>query len=53
MSYKNLVKPPRGSNVTGADMVNALLAMPDQKSKENRRRQLELEKEIDEALDTG
>ncbi|KAK3909704.1 Transposable element P transposase [Frankliniella fusca] len=53
MSFKNLVKPPRGSNVTGGDMLNALLSMPDAKSEENIRRQIELEKQIDEALDTG
>ncbi|KAK3918616.1 LOW QUALITY PROTEIN: Transposable element P transposase [Frankliniella fusca] len=53
MSYKNLVKPPRGSNVTGEEMLSALLTMPDLKSQENMRRQIELEKKIDEALDTG
>ncbi|KAK3915288.1 Transposable element P transposase, partial [Frankliniella fusca] len=53
MSHKNLVKPPRGSNVTGEEMLSALLTMPDLKSQENMRRQIELEKKIDEAIDTG
>ncbi|KAJ1531355.1 hypothetical protein ONE63_000039 [Megalurothrips usitatus] len=53
MCFKTLVKPPRGSNVTGGDMLESLLALPDHRSVENKRRQIELGKELDEALDTG
>ncbi|KAK3914493.1 Transposable element P transposase [Frankliniella fusca] len=45
MSFKSLVKPARGSYVTGGDMLQSLLMLPDHKSIE--------EKEQDKALDTG
>ncbi|KAE8748887.1 hypothetical protein FOCC_FOCC004481 [Frankliniella occidentalis] len=50
MTY-SLVKPPRGSNVSGGQMLEALLEMKDvegEKYKENRK---ELEMKIDEYLD--
>ena len=41
------------SPVTGGDMLKSLVLLPDHASIETRRRQLQLEKELDEALDTG
>ncbi len=53
MSFKSLVKPPRGSNVTGADMLQCLLDQSHPTDDENKQRRIQLEKEFDEALDTG
>ncbi|KAK3928196.1 Transposable element P transposase [Frankliniella fusca] len=52
-SYRTLIKPPKGSNIMGGDMLKSLLSMPDFTSEENKRRRLQFEKELDEALDTG
>ncbi|KAK3931553.1 DNA transposase [Frankliniella fusca] len=53
MSFKSLVKPSRGSSVAGGDMLKSLLMLPDHRSVENKRRQIALEKELDEALARG
>ncbi|KAE8739209.1 hypothetical protein FOCC_FOCC015300 [Frankliniella occidentalis] len=52
-SYRSLIKPPKGSNIMGGDMLKSLLSMPDFTSEENKRRRLQLERELYEALDTG
>ena len=53
MTFKSLVKPPRGSNIMGGDMLEYLLALPDKLSDKSKRRRVQLEKELDETLDSG
>ena len=52
MPFKSLVKPPRGINVMGGDMLEALLSLPERVSDE-KKRHIALEKKLDEALDSG
>ncbi|KAK3918872.1 DNA transposase [Frankliniella fusca] len=47
------LRPPKGSNVTGGDMLRSLLSMPDVTAEQNKQKRLDLEKSLDEALDAG
>ena len=52
LSVASLVKPPRGSNITGGEMLNALLSSTDLVTEEKKRR-IAFEQELDELLDNG
>lgn len=49
----SLVKPPRGSNVSGAEMLTALLSLEDIVGAENQSRRQEMEQKIELILDGG
>lgn len=53
LSVHSLIKPPKGSNVTGGDMLTTLFGLNDLLKKDNQRRKIELEKKLDEMLDNG
>ncbi|KAK3915244.1 Transposable element P transposase [Frankliniella fusca] len=53
LSVGSLIKPPRGSNITGAEMLDSLLKVEDLVEEDNRQRRVELENALDEALDSG
>ncbi|KAJ1522466.1 hypothetical protein ONE63_001656 [Megalurothrips usitatus] len=46
LSVASLVKPPRGSNVTGAEMLEALLSASDLLSVKEKERQIQFEKRV-------
>ncbi|KAK3926592.1 Transposable element P transposase [Frankliniella fusca] len=50
MTY-SLVKPPRGSNVFGGEVMDALLSLKDLKREEDEKRSQEVEQRIDELLE--
>lgn len=49
----SLVKPPRGSNVTGGDLLGSLLKLKDIVGEKNASRREDLEKKIDDILEGG
>uniref|UniRef100_A0A1Y1LMH4 Transposable element P transposase-like RNase H C-terminal domain-containing protein n=1 Tax=Photinus pyralis TaxID=7054 RepID=A0A1Y1LMH4_PHOPY len=53
LSVASLVKPPRGSYITGGEMLNSLLNASDLISETAKQRQVKFEKELDELLDNG
>ncbi|KAK3916855.1 Transposable element P transposase [Frankliniella fusca] len=53
LSVASLVKPPRGSNVTGGEMLDALLQSHDVLSETEKQKRLQFEKELDSLLDEG
>ncbi|KAK3907199.1 Transposable element P transposase [Frankliniella fusca] len=53
LSVGSLIKPPRGTNITGAEMLDSLLKVEDIIDEENRQRRINFENELDRALDSG
>ncbi|KAK3925973.1 Transposable element P transposase, partial [Frankliniella fusca] len=51
MTY-SLIKPPRGSNVTGGQVMDTMLQLKDLKGEDDQIRRLELQERIDELLDS-
>ncbi|KAK3916666.1 Thymidine phosphorylase, partial [Frankliniella fusca] len=51
MTY-SLIKPPRGSNVTGGQVMDTMLQLKDIKGEDDKIRKLELQERIDELLDS-
>ncbi|KAK3932240.1 Retinol dehydrogenase 11, partial [Frankliniella fusca] len=53
LSVGSLIKPPRGSNITGADMLNSLLNVDDIFQEEVLEKKIKFEEKLDYALDSG
>lgn len=53
LSVGSLIKPPRGSNITKAEMLQSLLDVKDLFEEEKVLRRIEIEATLDEALDSG
>ncbi|KAK3907771.1 Transposable element P transposase [Frankliniella fusca] len=53
LSVASLVKPPRGSNITGAEMLQSLLSTHDVMSDKEKERHIQFESELDSLLDEG
>lgn len=53
LSTASLIKPPRGSNVSGGDMLKALTSLSDIIDERDLERKAKLEKALDEILDEG
>lgn len=51
LSVASLVRPPRGSNVTGGENLKALLSLEDIWTKDNKQRRVKWEEKLDEILD--
>ncbi|KAK3932916.1 Transposable element P transposase [Frankliniella fusca] len=53
LSVGSLIKPPRGSNITGADMLQSLLSANDIFEVEALERKIRFEQELENPLDSG
>lgn len=53
LSVGSLIRPPRGSNITKAEMLDSLLNVEDIMGEEIAQRRLKFEQALDEALDSG
>lgn len=53
LSIYSLVKPLKGSNITGGEMLTTLLNLDDLQSKSNEERKQQLEKKLDEIVLAG
>lgn len=53
LSVASLIKPPRGSNVSGGEMLQTLTSLTDILHEENLARRQKLEEELDRILDQG
>ncbi|KAK3918962.1 UPF0223 protein, partial [Frankliniella fusca] len=51
LTFYSLVKPPRGSNVKGGDVLSSLLELKDVVGEKNEERRRDLEGKIDEIID--
>ena len=52
LTVASLVKPPRGSNVTGGENLKALLSLEDLWTQENKQRRIKCEKQLDVILES-
>lgn len=53
LSFASLIKPPRGSNVTGGEMLQSLTSFKDALEDPDAERRQKLEEEVDRILDKG
>ncbi|KAK3907825.1 Transposable element P transposase, partial [Frankliniella fusca] len=53
LSVGSLIKPPRGSNITGAEMLDSLFNLGGLIGEQNIQKRIEFENKLDEALDCG
>jgi hypothetical protein len=53
LSTASLIKPPRGSNVTGGEMLKSLTSLADIVEEKNLERKIKLEEELDNILEHG